>query len=129
MPNNHFGNALHLALASYYKCDFLLTWNCKHIANANKFQHIQNINSIFGFIFALFNNPIRINKFRGGYYMKDELIDEIQRVRKKISEENDNDIEKIINYYIKLQEQHKDRLLDSVNINLMIKEPVEKYII
>src|SRR5438132_4746408 len=29
-------DAIHLALASYYRLDFLLTWNCRHIANANK---------------------------------------------------------------------------------------------
>ncbi len=40
MPQNPLGDALHLALASYYKCDFLLTWNCKHLANANKFDHM-----------------------------------------------------------------------------------------
>ena len=27
MPVNLTGDALHLALASYYRCDFLLTWN------------------------------------------------------------------------------------------------------
>jgi hypothetical protein len=31
MPQDPLGDALHLALASYYKCDFLLTWNCKHL--------------------------------------------------------------------------------------------------
>ena len=30
MPQNPVGDALHLALASYHKCDYLLTWNCKH---------------------------------------------------------------------------------------------------
>jgi hypothetical protein len=44
MPENRVGDALHLAIASYHKCDFLLTWNCKHIANANKFGHIRIIN-------------------------------------------------------------------------------------
>ncbi|MCU0428102.1 MAG: hypothetical protein MUF71_21015 [Candidatus Kapabacteria bacterium] len=44
MPQNAGGDALHLALASYYQCDFLLTWNCKHIANANKFAHIRAVN-------------------------------------------------------------------------------------
>lgn len=28
MPQERLGDALHLALASYHKCDFLLTWNC-----------------------------------------------------------------------------------------------------
>ena len=41
MPRDPEGDALHLALASYHKADFLLTWNCKHLANANKFQHIR----------------------------------------------------------------------------------------
>ena len=44
MPKNDLGDALHLAIASYYKVDFLLTWNCKHIANANKRAHIRRIN-------------------------------------------------------------------------------------
>ena len=29
VPKNPLGDALHLALASYHKCDYLLTWNCK----------------------------------------------------------------------------------------------------
>jgi hypothetical protein len=45
MPKDYQGDALHLAYASYYKIDFLLTWNCNHLANANKRQHIRVINS------------------------------------------------------------------------------------
>lgn len=48
MPNDLGGDALHLALASYYKCDILLTWNCSHLANANKFNHIRRINTLQG---------------------------------------------------------------------------------
>jgi hypothetical protein len=48
MPANPTGDALHLALAAYYRCDFLLTWNCKHLANANKFAHIQRLNALLG---------------------------------------------------------------------------------
>lgn len=44
MPSDSAGDALHLAIASYHKCDYLLTWNCKHLANANKFGHIRRIN-------------------------------------------------------------------------------------
>lgn len=44
MPKDFEGDALHLAVASYYKIDFLLTWNCNHLANANKKQHIQKMN-------------------------------------------------------------------------------------
>lgn len=45
MPRVLKGDAVHLAYASYYKIDFLLTWNCNHLANANKKQHIRIINT------------------------------------------------------------------------------------
>jgi len=45
MPQVLEGDALHLAYASFYKLDFLLTWNCNHLANANKRQHIRIINT------------------------------------------------------------------------------------
>ena len=48
MPNDPAGDALHLAAASFHRCDFLVTWNCRHIANANKFAHIRRVNGILG---------------------------------------------------------------------------------
>ncbi|MFH1742642.1 MAG: type II toxin-antitoxin system VapC family toxin [bacterium] len=48
MPAQPLGDALHLALASSHKVDYLLTWNCKHLANANKFAHIRRVNALLG---------------------------------------------------------------------------------
>ena len=48
MPVNPLGDAMHLALASYHGCDYLLTWNCRNIANPNKFAHIRIINTMLG---------------------------------------------------------------------------------
>jgi hypothetical protein len=45
MPADDLGDAFHLALASWYRIQYLLTWNCKHLANANKFEHIQVLNA------------------------------------------------------------------------------------
>jgi len=45
MPQGSTGDGLHLAYASFHKVDFLLTWNCNHLANANKRQHIRIINT------------------------------------------------------------------------------------
>jgi hypothetical protein len=45
MPRSLTGDGLHLAYASLYKVDFLLTWNCNHLANANKKRHIKTINT------------------------------------------------------------------------------------
>ena len=46
MPADPAGDALHLALASFHRCDFLATWNCTHLANANKSGHIRRVNGI-----------------------------------------------------------------------------------
>jgi hypothetical protein len=48
MPQDPAGDALHLALASFHACDYLVTWNCRHLANANKFGHIRDINRQLG---------------------------------------------------------------------------------
>jgi hypothetical protein len=60
MPENPLGDALHLALASYYKCDFLLTWNCKHPANANKFDHIGRVNMLLGLYVPKLVTPLEL---------------------------------------------------------------------
>ena len=44
MPAESGGDAVHLALASMHSIDFLLTWNCRHLANANKTQHLAVLN-------------------------------------------------------------------------------------
>ena len=44
MPNDPGGDALHLAVASHYRMDVLLTWNCRHLANPNKMGHIRAVN-------------------------------------------------------------------------------------
>ena len=48
MPKPPSADALHLALASFYRMDFLLTWNCRHIANANKTKHLEVLNQGMG---------------------------------------------------------------------------------
>ena len=60
MPSDPRGDALHLAFASYYKCDFLLTWNCKHLANANKFGHIRKINGMLGLYVPMLVTPLEL---------------------------------------------------------------------
>ena len=42
-------DALHFAVAAYYRVDYLLTWNCTHIANARILPRIQEILRQAGF--------------------------------------------------------------------------------
>ncbi len=60
MPASSTGDALHLALASHHKCDFLVTWNCRHLANANKFGHIRRINSMLGLYVPALVTPLEL---------------------------------------------------------------------
>ena len=61
MPQDPLGDALHLALTSYHKCDFLLTWNCKHLANANKFSHIRRVNTMLGLFVPILTTPLELS--------------------------------------------------------------------
>lgn len=63
MPQDPVGDALHLALASYHKCDYLLTWNCKHLANPNKFRQIRLCNNSLGLYVPTLCTP---NQLIGG---------------------------------------------------------------
>ena len=60
MPAAPGGDALHLALASYHKCDFLVTWNCRHLANANKFGHIRRVNTMLGLFVPALVTPLEL---------------------------------------------------------------------
>jgi predicted nucleic acid-binding protein len=40
MPRDPEGDAMHLALASHYECEVLVTWNFKHLANPYKLDRI-----------------------------------------------------------------------------------------
>jgi hypothetical protein len=60
MPADPSGDALHLAFASYFKCDFLVTWNCQHLANANKFGHIRRVNTMLGLFVPALVTPLEL---------------------------------------------------------------------
>jgi len=58
MPQDADGDALHLAIASFYGLDVLLTWNCNHLANPNKFGHIETVNRELGLKVPLLTTPL-----------------------------------------------------------------------
>ena len=60
MPADPAGDALHLALVSHHKCDFLVTWNCQHLANANKFGHIRRVNAMLGLFVPALVTPLEL---------------------------------------------------------------------
>lgn len=57
LPKNGEIDAFHLAVAAVHKVDFLLSWNCKHIANALKYRKIREINQSLGFYVPVICTP------------------------------------------------------------------------
>jgi len=49
LPAKSVADALHIAIAAFHRINFLLTWNCKHIANAIKRPLIESICRESGF--------------------------------------------------------------------------------
>lgn len=62
MPKSFIGDAVHLAYASYYNIEYLLTWNCNHLANANKKKHIRVINERLGLSTPEIITPLELFK-------------------------------------------------------------------
>lgn len=60
MPTGAVGDAAHLAMASVHAIDFVLTWNCKHLANANKFRHIRTVNEQLGLAVPILTTPLAL---------------------------------------------------------------------
>lgn len=57
MPAGDMGDAVHLAIACVHEVDYLLTWNCAHIANTNKIRHIQVVNMRLGLLTPVMLTP------------------------------------------------------------------------
>lgn len=49
VPKTASADALHVALAAVHRIDYLLTWNCRHIDNAEKKPAIRAICAIAGY--------------------------------------------------------------------------------
>ena len=43
LPPTAARDAVHVAVASVHRVDYLLTWNCKHLANAQIMRRIESV--------------------------------------------------------------------------------------
>ena len=65
MPGGATGDAVHLAYASFYKIDFLLTWNCRHIANAALRGRIEATCQEYGYTAPVLCTPEELSSEEG----------------------------------------------------------------
>ncbi len=57
IPTKAREDAFHISMAITYGVDYLLTWNCKHIANAEIQKSIANISAQAGYEMPIFCTP------------------------------------------------------------------------
>lgn len=60
VPQTHFPDALHIALASFHKIDFLITWNCEHLAEAHRRRSVRLFNTSAGLFLPEIVTPMEL---------------------------------------------------------------------
>lgn len=60
LPSKASNDALHMALATVYGLDYLLTWNCKHMANALIQKKLSQISSDLGYELPVICTPYQL---------------------------------------------------------------------
>jgi len=60
LPANAGLDALHLALATVYRADYLLTWNCRHLANAVMLRRLEPVAQAHGWRLAAVCTPMQL---------------------------------------------------------------------
>lgn len=60
VPQSSQTDAKHIAIAAVYEVEYLATWNYKHIANAHKRQHIEQVCRESGFRPAIICTPAQL---------------------------------------------------------------------
>ena len=60
LPPKAADDAVHIATATVYDLDYLLTWNCKHIANAQIQRKLAEISLDFGYQLPIICTPYEL---------------------------------------------------------------------
>ena len=60
IPTSAEADALHVAVASVHRIDYLLTWNCRHIDNAAKKPIIRDICTYAGYPYPEICTPMEL---------------------------------------------------------------------
>ena len=60
LPQKAINDAFHIATAIHHRMHFLLSWNCKHIANPNNQRPINNISMMNGWNELIICTPLEL---------------------------------------------------------------------
>ena len=60
LPAKAKADATHLAIATFHRMSYLLTWNCKHLANAQILRRLQPVAAQFGYHLPVVCTPLQL---------------------------------------------------------------------
>ena len=66
-PSKALYDALHVACASVYEVDFVVSWNLRHIANVRRQEKVQAINPLNGYTnLTQLITPMEVSEYERG---------------------------------------------------------------
>lgn len=104
IPRKGAADAAHIAIATVYGCQYLLTWNCRHIANAELHRAIRSVVEENGYDVPSLCTPEELM----GRTMKwkDEIVEEVRAAREAYAARFDYDLARMFEDVKKKEEQN-----------------------
>lgn len=63
IPEKALSDAIHISTAARYGASYLLTWNCKHIANAQNFRALEELYAKQALYLPILCTPLQLGEF------------------------------------------------------------------
>jgi predicted nucleic acid-binding protein len=61
IPKTYTADAFHIAIASFHKIDFLITWNCSHMADGHRRKRVRLFNTSAGLYVPELLTPLELS--------------------------------------------------------------------
>lgn len=110
VPENFRSDAQHIAIATIHGVEYLVSWNHKHIVNANKREHINQVCREAGFDPVIICTPAELIE---RFHMKedpenytDPILEECYRMKEEFNAQF-NSLEELSAYLRAVQEEEK----------------------
>lgn len=93
VPKEAAEDALHIAVAAVNGMDYLLTWNCRHIANARMRTRIADACVRAGYESPVICTPEELLEDQPMW--KDEVVEEVRQIREAHAAAHGHDLDRI----------------------------------
>lgn len=115
IPQNSPTDAAHISVAAVHGMDFLMTWNCAHIDNAEVKPIVANICKSRGFDCPVIVH--RRNLWEELIMWKDHIVEEIRKIRENNAAKLNFDIKAIVKDAQKRQSISKHKVVSFLKVS------------